>query len=328
MDVLADLLERSRAHGAVFAHSTVHGRWGLGFPARSGLAVHAMLSGEASLWLGDAGAPPGRLATADADAALAMAPGDVVLVRGDLPHAMGWAPGAACVPLDTFVDRAAVAGSSRRFALPGDGDPAVFLCGAYRFVGDLCSSLLASLPPVVHVRPQAGGRLHGALDLLARELDAEGPGQQTVLDRLLDIVLVGVLREHLGRDRPAAPSWLAALYDPQVATALGLLHADPARGWTVASLAAEVGLSRSAFARRFSSAVGEAPLEYATRWRMALARERLREGGAGLAAIAREVGYSSEFAFAAAFKRHHGVAPGRWRVSAGQSSDRRRARSA
>jgi AraC-like DNA-binding protein len=135
-----------------------------------------------------------------------------------------------------------------------------------------------------------------------------------VLDRLLDVVLVGVLREHFGRAGAGAPPWYRALDDPQVGRALRALHADPARPWTVAALAAEVGLSRAAFARRFTALVGEPPLEYLTGWRMALAREQLRETRDGLAAVARAVGYGSEFAFAAAFKRHHGVAPGRWRT--------------
>jgi AraC-like DNA-binding protein len=93
------------------------------------------------------------------------------------------------------------------------------------------------------------------------------------------------------------------------------MHAEPARQWTVADLAAEATLSRSAFARRFTDQLGVGPLAYLTEWRMALARERLRDSDDRLAAVARSLGYGSEFAFAAAFKRHHGAAPGRWRTA-------------
>lgn len=311
MDVLTDILQRSRAQGAVFSHTTVRGEWGLAFPPRSGLAVHAVTDGRGSVLVTE-GEPP-----------IAVAAGEIVLVRGELAHSLASSPQAECIALDEFVARSGVPGSPLRFEVrdpagaPTAADPAtVFLCGAYRFAGDLCSSLLASLPAVVHVRPAAGSRLRAALDLLARELVAEDSGQQVVLDRLLDVVLVGMLREHLSREGAQAPAWFTALGDPQVAGALRLLHEAPADPWTVATLAAAVGLSRAAFARRFAAQVGEAPLEYLTRWRMALARERLADGAPGLAAVAQEVGYSSEFAFAAAFKRHHGEPPGRWRARA------------
>jgi len=114
----------------------------------------------------------------------------------------------------------------------------------------------------------------------------------------------------------AAPRWFRAMDDPAVGAALRAVHAEPARAWTVADLAAEAASSRATFARRFTALLGVAPLTYVTDWRMALAREQLRDGDAGLAAVARSLGYASEFSFAAAFKRHHGMPPGRWRTAA------------
>jgi AraC-like DNA-binding protein len=149
--------------------------------------------------------------------------------------------------------------------------------------------------------------------MLADELVTDGPGHQTLLDRLLDLLLVGALRAHLADPAAARPGWHRALDDPPVAAALARLHDDPAHPWTVAALAAEAGLSRAAFARRFAAAVGQPPLGYLTHWRMRLAEERLRDPGTTLAAVAREVGYGSEFAFSAAFKRERGVAPAVWR---------------
>jgi AraC-like DNA-binding protein len=184
------------------------------------------------------------------------------------------------------------------------------LCGAYRFDGDLCDALLASLPPVVHLPAGAAGPgLERALALLADEVAGDAPGQQAVLDRLLDLLLVLALRAHLDRPDAHAPAWYRALADPALAHALRLLHGEPARAWTVEGLAREVGLSRAALARRFTAALGVPPLQYLTSWRMELAGELLGEPGQGLAAVARAVGYGSEFAFSAAFKRERGVSP-------------------
>jgi AraC-like DNA-binding protein len=313
MDVLTDLLARSRARGAAFAHSTIHGPWGLAFPTGPGLAVHAVVDGEVHLWTGPSEEPT------SASTVLALGPGDIVLVRGDVEHRMGRTPGARCRPMDDVVSAGPLPGSARRFGSgePDGRAPAVFFCGAYLFDGDLCAGLVQALPETVHLRPASGSALRTTMDLLAREMQRDDPGQQTVLDRLLDVALVQVLREHFTVRDDDAPTWFRASGDPTIGPALRALHADPAHPWTVADLAAEARLSRAAFSRRFSAVLGAAPLTYLTDWRMALARELLRDTDDGLAAIAGAVGYSSEFSFAAAFKRHQGVAPGRWRAEAG-----------
>lgn len=301
VDVLTDLLQRSRATGAAFSHTTVHGDWGVRFPSGPLISIHAIVEGEAHLW------------SDDPAAALRLVAGDVVLVRESTRHQLAHAPGAGCIP---FGDLANDPTTRRRIA-DGDGPSTVFFCGAYDFAGDLCRPMLESLPPAFALRPASGSTLRATMDLLGREMLHDEAGQQTLLDRLLDVALVQVLREHFAATGPRAPAWFRASGDPHVGAALRGLHTEPARRWTVADLAAEAGLSRSAFARRFSELLGMAPLAYLTDWRMALARERLRHGDERLAAIAHSLGYGSEFAFAAAFKRHHDIAPGRWR------SDRR-----
>ena len=299
VDVLTDVLQRSRARGAAFSHTTVHGEWGVQFQSGKGLSVHAIVAGEAHLW---AGSP---------DDALRLMAGDIVLVRESQLHELAHAPGAACIPFhDLPLDA-----TGRLRVVDGGGPETVFFCGAYDFEGDLCRPILDSLPSAVRLRPSAGSTLRLTMDLLGREMLRDEPGQQALLDRLLDVALVQVLREHLSAPGTDAPAWFRASADPHIGPALYALHADPARQWTVASLAAEAALSRSAFARRFHELVGVAPLAYLTDWRMALAREQLRDGDAGLAAIAQSLGYASEFSFAAAFKRHEGVAPGRWRAA-------------
>jgi AraC-like DNA-binding protein len=299
VDVLTDMLERSRAHGAAFSHSVVRGPFGLAFPGVPGLAVHAIVDGELHLWTD---AREERLLG-----------GDLVLVRGGLDHWLATEPHRECVPLADFLAAARI--SDRRFAAGEGEERSEFFCGAYRFAGDICAELLQLLPDVIRLRPAAGSALRATLDLLAREMERDAPGQQTLLDRLLDVALVQALREHFAA-APNPPAWYVASSDPQLGPALRAVHADPARPWTVEALAAEAALSRAAFARRFTAALGVAPLTYVTGWRMALAREQLRDTDDQIAAVATALGYASEFSFAAAFKRHHGVAPGRWRAQA------------
>ena len=301
MDALADLLRRARASGALFARTDLHGVGGVRLPATAPLSLHVVDRGRLFL---------------DADGSVtAMEQGDVLLVRAPTVVSILAARHERAEALDVLLARpgAPPPGSGvRHLVLPGDGEPATLLCGAYELAGSVCDRLLAALPPVVHV--PAGGRLGRVVQLLVEEVDADEPGQQTALDRLLDLLLVHVLRAHFAL-RPAPP-WYAGMADPVVGPALRALHADPAQAWTVEALARIAGLSRAAFARRFALLVGEPPLTYLTGWRMTLAQDALRRDGSTLAAVAREVGYGSEFALSAAFTRHVGEAPSRWRARA------------
>jgi AraC-like DNA-binding protein len=313
VDVLTDLLQRSGARGAAFSRTTAHGDWGLRFGGGAALAVHVVVEGEVHLW------------TTRPEHAVRLLPGDIVLVHEPAAQHLAHAPGAPCRPAAEVMTPGTGVSNRMRLGEPGDGRRATFFCGAYRFEGDLCQSLLACLPELLPMRPAAGSTLHATLDLLAGEMLRDEPGQQTLLDRLLDVALVQILREHFTSRDDAAPGWFRASADERIGVALRALHADPAHAWTVAELAEASALSRSAFARQFAELVGMAPLAYLNDWRMALARERLRDTDARLAAIATSLGYASEFSFAAAFKRHHGVAPGRWR---GEARTRRAALSA
>ncbi|MDE3204356.1 MAG: AraC family transcriptional regulator [Acidobacteriota bacterium] len=299
MDVLTDLLQRSRARGAAFSRSTLHGQWGLRFPVNGALAIHAIVDGEMYAWTDDPGRP------------IRVAGGDVLLLRAS-PHHLASAPGLPTVAFQDLIGPALVA---RRATLgrPSDGPAADFCCGAYLFDGDLSTPLLDSLPDLVRLRPAAGSPLRVTVDLLAAEMVGEGPGQQALLDRLLDVTLVQSLRAWFAQTEQV-PGWFRALDDPSLGTALRAIHADPAHPWTVAELARLTSQSRSSFARRFTEVVGTPPLQYLTDWRIALARERLRDTRDPLSAIAAEVGYASEFSFASAFKRRTGTSPGRWRA--------------
>lgn len=298
MDVLEDLLTRARAHGSVFATSTLHGRWGLAFGDDGRVSVHPVLSGELWCRVGD------QVVHARA--------GDVLLLRGGERAALLSAPDADAAPLATVLARAGLPPQGRRLELLGEGPCTEFLCGAYSFSGSLCDELVDALPSVVVVDAHDPA-LAAAVALARAELAEDRPGTSMVLDRLLDVLLVGCLRA-LWAEQLRPPVWAGVPQDPAVGAALRALHTRPGHSWTVAELAREAALSRAALARRFAAEVGSPPLAYLTGWRMRLAREALLEDGGTLASVARQVGYASEYAFAAAFKREVGEAPGRWRA--------------
>jgi AraC-like DNA-binding protein len=200
--------------------------------------------------------------------------------------------------------------------LPGAGAATTFVCAAYDYDLEVGSLLMGLLPQVVHVPadPVRGRDVAALVALLAGELGERRAGSRAATARLLDLLLIAGMRRWLAAaasDVP--PSWLSALRDPVVGQVLALLHERPAEGWTLGALAREVNVSRATLARRFAQHVGEPPLAYLTQWRMQLAARRLRDTSESVEAIARRVGYSSEFAFNRAFARHRGVPPGRYR---------------
>jgi AraC-like DNA-binding protein len=294
MDLLHDHLIRARAAGAVFARTVAEPPWGLRLGGSIQLAVHTIVRGRGYLWLNT----PGSV--------VELSPGTVALVRGGPDHYIGHEPGADCLEPEEFRARHA-------HADPGDNPRAtVFLCGAYQFSGDVGRGLLDALPPVMTLSAAIDDPLRDVITLLSRELVRTEPAQQIVLDRLLDLLLVLAIRSDF-RHSATAPRWYRASADSRLSAALQAMHENAARPWTVPELAAVSGLSRAAFARAFHQALGQAPMQYLTEWRMTLARDYLRASDLSLAQIADATGYGSPFAFAAAFRRHHADPPGTWR---------------
>jgi AraC-like DNA-binding protein len=294
VDVLQAHLVRARASGGAFARSVAQPPWGLRLSGTIPLTVHAVIQGRMWLWLDDSRSP------------LELAPGAVALVRSGPDHFIAHEPNAACLPLEQFQARHGDNDRDPR------GSANVFVCGAYVFSGDVGRGLLEALPPVLTLSAAANDPLHDVIGLLSSEMGTSAPGQQTVLDRLLDILVVLAIRAWFQRSAQA-PRWYQASADPRLGPALSAMHTDAAHAWTVPELAALSRLSRAAFARIFQLALGQAPMQYLTEWRMTLARDHLRTGELTLAEIGARTGYASPYAFAAAFRRHHGVPPGQWR---------------
>lgn len=306
VDVLSDVLHRARPDAALVRQLVQRPPWALRFADTPPLTVVATLRGRAAVHR--EGAAPVRL-----DA------GDIALVRGPAAHTIADEP-ATRPQVEIREGRKRLidpgAGHAGELLAPrtyGDGLPgaSVMLRSAYEIHGQVGERLLDVIPPLAVV--PAGPRTRAALELLGSEITQDGPGQDAVLRRLLDLVLVLALRQWCARPDAEPATWHRALAVPAIGDALGLLHADPARRWTVAALAAEVGLSRAAFAARFTESVGEPPLGYLSRWRMTVAADLLRDTDETVAAVARRVGYADAFAFSVAFKRARGVSPSVWR---------------
>jgi len=306
VDVLTDAISALRTGRPRSARLEWHAPWAQEFaPVPGSAGFQIVLRGPC--WLIVPGADPVRLAA-----------GDVVFRPHGHGHTLAGDPstrpaGPACGPADRE--------GLRRYATATVGTPTagtpptVTLCGAYELDPARTHPLLHDLPALIHLPAHLGKHpeLRATVDLLAAELDRPRLGTDAIVPALLDTLLLHILRAWIEEPPPAARGWAAALNDPVTTAALQAMHGDPARPWTVAALAAEAGLSRAPFARRFTALLGRPPLAYLTWWRMATAARLLRESDAPLAAIAAAVGYGSEFAFAAAFKRLHGVAPGRFR---------------
>ncbi|POM22465.1 Xylose operon regulatory protein [Actinomadura rubteroloni] len=310
-DALADLLDGPRARGAFLLRATFTPPWSVLVRDRAPLTLMALTHGEA--WL-----------TGSDGAALRLRPGDVAIARGPDAYTVGGDPatpvqavihpGQRCTTPDGESLTERMTFGFRAWGNDPDGST-VLLIGTYGLRGAVTGRLLAALPPLLVLPGDAAGAFAAPLAaLLDAEIRRDEPGQDVVLDRLLDVVLIAVLRAWFARPGAAPPGWYRAHGDPVVGPALRLLHADPSRPWTVAELAARAGASRAAFARRFAGLVGEPPMAYLTGLRLAQAADLLRETDATLEAVARRVGYGTPFALSTAFKRAHGVSPQEYRT--------------
>jgi AraC-like DNA-binding protein len=299
-DAISDVLSLIRMRGEFVCATDFYAPWGVSFDRPVGY-FHIVERG--SIWLTMQNTKPQRV-----DA------GDMLVLPLGTEHTLQSSINARTIPVATAFNETAPR-DGHAYRIGGDGDLSQVICGQFSFSGVLAPKLLKVLPPMIHLV----GSTHAPLEwlqLTARYLVEEtrqpSPGSAIIIERLLDLFFFQVIRTWAARSSHAS-GWLSGLTDPYVARALAAMHENPASDWTLAQLAKVAGLSRSAFASRFTATVGVTPLKYLASWRLNLVADHLRARTASIAEIANLVGYGSEAALSRAFKAQFGVSPATFR---------------
>ena len=299
-DPLGETLHLLKLTGTLYCRSELTAPWGIDMPAFEGhMMFHVVTGGHC--WLEVEGEEPRLLQQ-----------GSLALVPHGNGHCIRSSPEGSVVPLfDIPVEQVSDRYEVMRYG--GAGELTHLTCGVVRFDHVAGQQLISLLPRVLQIDTwgdDEGSWLQSTLRFIAREARELRPGGETVITHLADILIIQAIRSWIDSAPDAERGWLAALRDKHVGRALAAIHREPEKDWTVASLAKEVGMSRSGFSARFTNLVGESAKRYLTQWRMQLARIQLQETSDSLAVLADRFGYQSEAAFCRAFKRVFGVPPG------------------
>ncbi|MGQ7937632.1 AraC family transcriptional regulator [Paraburkholderia sp. D1E] len=290
MDPLSDVLSLLKPRSQLCAGFDTAGAWSFVFPAHEGIKFTAVLRG--TCW----GIAEGL------DQPIRFDEGDCFLLNSGRRFVLASDP---ALPPD---DSEAMMGAAARdgIAIHNGGGEVLLISGRFAFSSHHAPVLFEALPPVIHV-PRASVQaevLRWSLDQLVSEMRRPQPGGTLVSVYLVHLMLVQVLRLYLDSGSADLPTgWFRALSDQRISSAVGAIHAEPARNWTLEDLARIAGVSRTIFAQRFKRLVGTTAMSYLTRWRMLIAADRLRGSDEGIASIAFSLGYESESAFSTAFKR-------------------------
>jgi len=297
MDPLSDILSTLKLRGQAFRGLDTAGDWAIAYPAGDGIKCFAVDKGTCRLELEGLSEP------------LTLAAGDLALLPANRRFLLYTKRDASLTDAYSFF-------SSFRpgeiATINGGGD----CCGIgcyFNFGGGHADLLLGALPPVIHVSSgTTRTALRWAIERMMHEMRDPQPGSDLLAEHLAQTLLIEALRALLTKPPHGGTGWLFALADAQLASVFTAMHADPGRRWTLASLASVAGMSRSSFAARFRVIAGEPAMNYLTRWRMIVAADRLSKGGLTISDVAPALGYESESAFGAAFKRVMGCAPRRF----------------
>ena len=331
MDAFSEILSGVKLNGAVFFTAEFSAPWGFSTPA-SRLMAAKVAPAAAHLVLYHLVIEGAGVVEMEDGRTVALAPGDVVIFPHGDPHHMS--SGNAMRP--PFPNYGITAKIKARDLSPlragGGGAVSRFVCGYMTCDPHLSRPILGGLPPVfnVNIRTDSSGHwLESAILHLVEESVSGRVGSEAMLAKLSEALFVDTLRRYVDSLPEQESGWLAGARDPIVGKSLGLLHGRVAHPWTIADLADEVGISRSALVERFTRYLSEPPMTYLTRWRLQLAAQSLKKTSRGVAEIATDIGYESEAAFSRAFKREFGQPPGRYRSGyrpaanqQGQRSDR------
>lgn len=297
MDPLSSVLSLLQPASYMFRAIDAAGDWAIRFPAHPGIMCCALLSGQ--VWL-----------TVEGVGDVLMEAGDCVLLPKENAVRLGSAVDASYLDVGDVMPQFPEGG-----VVTLNGGGAVFGLGGYfAFDGRHAQILLDVLPPIVHIRQESDRTaLRLSIERIMQELRVPQPGGFLVAQHLAHLMLLQALRMFMHEERSGGVGWIYALGDRQISLALNAMHRDVGRRWTIASLAACANMSRSTFALRFKERVGEAPMDYLTRWRMLLAGARLSGTREPISSIAPSLGYASESAFSTAFRRVMGCSPREYR---------------
>ena len=292
-DVLSDVLSHLDIATVRCTRLEATGSWALHFDLRSHFKFISVVKGDA--WLIVDGHDPFRLER-----------GDLFLLASSASYTVGSDPDLPAL------DGLAAFDWTQNLTANLGGDDTVMLGGALDVHGSAIDFLFEALPSVIHIPASlaAAEALRLSLALLEIEVTGSGTGHAVTTHKLAEVLFVQALRLYSADMGAQRAAWLTALADPRIGRILNLIHADPARRWTVDDMAELAGMSRSSFATAFAAKVGMPPLSYLQRWRMERARTELRKDRHSTAQIANAIGYSSEAAFGAAYKRQFGRSPG------------------
>lgn len=295
MDPLSDVLSLLKPRNYMSAGFDAAGDWSIQFPdQQEGIKCGAVVSG--SCWLSvDGVAEPVRLDT-----------GDCFLLPGGRPFRIATDLSLAPTAASTIFSGARGGG----IVTHNGGGEFLLVSSRFALAGNHAGILLRMLPPIVHIRNEEDrAALRWSVERMMQELRQPQPGGFLVIQHLAHMILVQALRLCVTQGPDGGVGWLFALADRQMGAAISAMHEEPAQRWTIQTLAARAGMSRSTFALKFKETVGTTPMEYLTRWRMLVAGDRLSHSGEAVSTIALSLGYESESAFSTAFKRVMGCAP-------------------
>ncbi len=316
MDVLSAVLKAVKLDGAVFFKGEFSSPWCAREPDAGTLASYLPTRPKHVIIFHLVTEGRGYVRVEENGRVVPLEAGDIViLVQGDA-HFMGNGP--FVTPIDSAEQLRQVLAEGRMISrVGGGGELTKLICGYLTCDPQLSEVFLAGLPPIVkvHIRDSPSGQwLEDTFRYSVDHAEASGPGVAAVIAKLSEVLFVETLRRYIGKMPPSQTGWLAGVRDPDVGKALALLHKQPSHAWTIASLANEVGMSRSVLAERFRHYLSDTPMGYLTRWRLQLAAQELTSTSKSVAEVASEVGYESEPSFNRAFKREFGVPPARFRT--------------
>ena len=315
MDVLSEVLKAVTLDGAVFFHGEFSAPWCMHEPDADTMASYLSAASKHVIIFHLLTEGRGHARIEGEARPLSLVAGDLVIVPHGNAHVMGNGPPVK--PVDSSTQLQRVLAEGRMLSqYGGGGEITKLICGYLTCERHLSQVFLAGLPALMklHIRDEPSGRwLEDSLRYSVEQAEAANPGGMAVLAKLSEVLFVEALRRYVAQLPATQTGWLAGLRDPDVGKALACLHRDPARPWTIATLANEVGLSRSVLAERFRHYLSETPIGYLTRWRLQLAAQQFATTSKSVAEVAGEVGYESEPSFNRAFKREFGLPPARFR---------------